>query len=211
MKFEKCLLVKKIWNRFLPNVYKVVLSLKNNFWECFPPNVLGSFHSRSTCTTYVGLILHCNLGKIIIDNIIYYIVYFFLFLLISLQLLFSSPDMKAHLSFSYHVLSGVRLCVNFFSRTTRPLSTKRITKHHWVKDIQVVKYEGPCSLKRGENKKNIWIFLVFFKTLLHKNQLTRKDEICVDISSDSSLLKSWSPRVGLGHNGGRLYTHKYTE
>lgn len=96
------------------------MSLKNIFWECFPPNVLGSLHSPSTCTTYVGLILHCNLGKIIIDNIIYYIVHFFLFLLISLQILFSSPDMKAHLSFSYHALSGVRLCVNFFSRTTRP-------------------------------------------------------------------------------------------
>lgn len=118
-----------------------------------------SFHSRSTCTTYVGLILHCNFGKIIIDNIIYYIVHFFL--LISLQLLFSSPDMKAHLSFSYHVLSGVRLCVNFFSRTTRPLSTKHITKHHWVKEIQVVKYEGPCSLKRGDNKKYLNFFGIF--------------------------------------------------
>lgn len=143
--------------------YKVVLSLKNKFWECFPPNVLGSFHSRSTCTTYVGLILHCNLGKIIIDNIIYYIVHFFLFLLISLQLLFSSPDMKAHLSFSYHVLSGVRLCVNFFSRTTRPLSTNRITKHYWVKEIQVVNYEGPCSLKRGDNKKIFEFFWYFSK------------------------------------------------
>lgn len=143
------------------------MSLKNKFWECFPPNVLGSFHSRSTCTTYVGLILYCNLGKIIIDNIIYYIVHFFLFLLISLQLLFSSPDMKAHLSFSYHVLSGVRLCVNFFSRTTRPLSTKRITKHHWVKDIQVVKYEGPCSLKRGDNKK-IFEFFWYFSKLRFK-------------------------------------------
>jgi hypothetical protein len=52
--------------------------------------------------------------------------------------LFSSPELKAQVSFSDRRLSGVRLSVNFyifdfFSKTTGPILTILGTNHPWVK------------------------------------------------------------------------------
>ena len=58
-------------------------------------------------------------------------------------LVFSSPELKAQVSFSDH-LSSVR-------RTTGPISTKLGIKHPWVKGIQVCSNDGPRPLPRGDN------------------------------------------------------------
>ena len=39
----------------------------------------------------------------------------------------------------------------FFSRTTRPISTKLGTKHHWMKGIQFCSNERPLPFPRGDN------------------------------------------------------------
>jgi hypothetical protein len=49
---------------------------------------------------------------------------------------FSSPDLKAQVSYSDHLLSVVRLSVNFhifnfFSKTTGPILTRLSTNHPW--------------------------------------------------------------------------------
>ena len=75
--------------------------------------------------------------------------------------LFSSPELKAQVSFSDHFLSIVCLPVClltfhifiFFSRTTGPMSTKLGTRHPWVKRIQVCSNEGPHPFPRGDNSK----------------------------------------------------------
>jgi hypothetical protein len=65
---------------------------------------------------------------------------------IRVRYLFSSPELKAQVSFSDCPLSGVSLSVrpsvnfyifDFFSRTTGPISTRRGTNHPWVEGIQV--------------------------------------------------------------------------
>ena len=59
---------------------------------------------------------------------------------------FSSPELKAQVSFSEHlssVCSSVTFHIlNFFSRTAGPISTKLGTKYPWVKGIQVCLNEG---------------------------------------------------------------------
>jgi hypothetical protein len=64
---------------------------------------------------------------------------------------FSSPELKAQVSYSDSLLSvvclSVRLSVHFyifdfFSRTTGPILTRLGTNHPWVKGIQVCSNEG---------------------------------------------------------------------
>jgi hypothetical protein len=79
---------------------------------------------------------------------------------------FSSPELKAQVSFSDCLLSGVRLSVrryvnfyifDFFSRTTGPILTKLITNHPWGKGIQVCSNEGEYPSPRGDNGKRVKI------------------------------------------------------
>lgn len=59
--------------------------------------------------------------------------------------IFGSPEIKALVSFSGYVFSGVFLFVclsvrkpfKFSTFSLEPLGTKRSTKHYWVKEIQV--------------------------------------------------------------------------
>ena len=53
----------------------------------------------------------------------------------------------------------------FFSRTTKPISTKLGTKHSWVKGIQVWSNEGPRPFPRGDNCEIVkihWQYLKIF-------------------------------------------------
>ena len=75
---------------------------------------------------------------------------------------FSSPELKAHLSFFWshvHRLLSVRpTCCLYtflhmlpFSRTTGSISTKLGTKQNWVNGILVCSNKGPRTLSRGDN------------------------------------------------------------
>jgi hypothetical protein len=64
----------------------------------------------------------------------------------SCNVIFSSTELKAQVSFSDRPLSSVRMSVrlsvnfyilDFFSRTTGPIFTRLGTNHPWVKGIQV--------------------------------------------------------------------------
>jgi hypothetical protein len=80
--------------------------------------------------------------------------------------IFSSPELKAQVSYSDRLLSFVRLSVclsvnfyifDFFSRTTGPILTKVGTNHPWGEGIQVCSNEGDCPSSRGDNSKTIKI------------------------------------------------------
>jgi hypothetical protein len=94
-----------------------------------------------------------------------------------LKSVFSSPELKAQVSYSDRRLSvrltvclSVRPSVNFyifdfFSRTTGPILTRLGTDHLWGKGFQVCSNEGDCSSPRGDNSKSIkihWKFLKIF-------------------------------------------------
>ena len=77
---------------------------------------------------------------------------------------FSLPELKPQVSFSDRLVFMVCLSVCppviclktfhifiFFSRITRPISTKLGTKHPWVKGIQVCTNKGPHLFPRGDN------------------------------------------------------------
>jgi hypothetical protein len=98
-----------------------------------------------------------------------------------LLFIFSSPELKAQVSFSDRPLSGVCLSVrlsvcpsvNFyifdlFSRTTGPILIRLGTNHPWVKGIQVCSKEEDSPSPRGDNSETVkihWKFLkIFFGT-----------------------------------------------
>jgi hypothetical protein len=99
---------------------------------------------------------------------------------------FSSPELKAKVSFSDRWLSVIRLSVypsvrlsvypsvNFyifdFSRTTGPILTRLGTNHPWVKGIQVCSKEGDSPSPRGDNSERVKIQRIFLKNLLLQNQ-----------------------------------------
>jgi hypothetical protein len=83
---------------------------------------------------------------------------------------FSSPELKAQVSFSDRLLSVVSLAVypsvypsinfyifDFFSRTTGPILIKLGTNHPWGEGIQVCSNEGDCPSPRGDNSKRVKI------------------------------------------------------
>jgi hypothetical protein len=81
--------------------------------------------------------------------------------------IFSSPELKAQVSFSDRLLSvvllSVRLSVNFyifdfFSRTTGPILTRLGTIHPWGEGILNCSNEGDCPSPRGDNSKRVKIF-----------------------------------------------------
>jgi hypothetical protein len=88
------------------------------------------------------------------------------FVALTTNLVFSSPELKAQVSFSDRPLSGVHLSVcpsvnfyifDFFSRTTGPILTGLGTNHPWVKGIQVCSKEGDSPSPRGDNSKRVKI------------------------------------------------------
>ena len=87
---------------------------------------------------------------------------------------FSSPELKAQVSYSDRPLSVVRLSVclsvclsvrlsvnfyifDFFSRTTGPILTKLGTNHPWGERIINCSNEGDCPSPRGDNHKRVKI------------------------------------------------------
>ena len=87
------------------------------------------------------------------------------------HLVFSSPELKAQVSFSGHLWSVVRLYVKlstffiFFSRTTGPFSNKLGTKHPRVVGLQVSWNEGSRPFPSGDNyeiAKTYWRNLKIF-------------------------------------------------
>ena len=70
---------------------------------------------------------------------------------------FSSPELKAQVNFSDHLLSVVCLSVcilhnlNFFSRTAGPISTKPGTTYPWLVGIQFCSNKGPRPFPRGDD------------------------------------------------------------
>jgi hypothetical protein len=86
-----------------------------------------------------------------------------LYLLHANGTLFSSPELKAQVSFSDRLLSVVCLSVNFyifdfFSRTTGPNLTRLGTNHPWGEGILNCSTEGDCLSPRGDNSKRVKIF-----------------------------------------------------
>jgi hypothetical protein len=76
--------------------------------------------------------------------------------------IFSSPELKAQVSFSDRLLSVVRLSVNFyifdfFSRTTGPILTTLGTNHPWGKGILNCWNEEDCLSPKGDNSKRVKI------------------------------------------------------
>ena len=57
---------------------------------------------------------------------------------------------------------------NFFSRTTRPISTKLGTKHPWMDGIKVCLNEGPRPSPRGDNSKNVKFYWKKLKIFLSR-------------------------------------------
>jgi hypothetical protein len=77
--------------------------------------------------------------------------------------IFSSSELKVHVSFSDHPLSVVCLsfCLldfyifHFFSRTAGPILIKVGTNHPYVKGIQNCTNEGQIHSPRGNNSKRV--------------------------------------------------------
>jgi hypothetical protein len=76
--------------------------------------------------------------------------------------IFSSPELKAQVSFPDHPLFGVCLSVcpsvsfyifGFFSRTTGPILTKLGTNHPWVEGF--VHTKEIAVLQGGDNSKRV--------------------------------------------------------
>lgn len=81
----------------------------------------------------------------------------------------SSPEPEAQLIFFGQNLSVVCQCcfvinfslIIFFSKTTRPFSTRLSTNHPKGKGLQVYSNEGPCLLWGGYNLELLKFFLYF--------------------------------------------------
>jgi hypothetical protein len=123
-----------------------------------------------------------------------------------LMIIFSSPELKAQVSFSDRPLSGIRLSVlpsdcpsvnfyifNFFSRTTEPILTKLGTNHPWRKGIQVCTNERDSPFPRGDNSERVKIHWNFFLNLLLQNQQAKFNQAWYKLSlgeGNSSLFQS---------------------
>jgi hypothetical protein len=94
-----------------------------------------------------------KIGLLVLEKIFFFI------------MVFSSPELKAQVSFSDRPLSGVRLSVRLytftfstsFSRTIGPILTRLGTNHPWVKGIQVSSKEGDSPSPRRDNSKRVKI------------------------------------------------------
>ena len=77
------------------------------------------------------------------------------------RMVFSSPELKAQVSYSDRRLSVVcpsvckLLHFDFFSRTTGPISTRLGTNHPWGEGFQVCSNKGGRPSPRGDNSKRV--------------------------------------------------------
>jgi hypothetical protein len=78
--------------------------------------------------------------------------------------IFSSPELKAQVSFSDRLLSiclSIRLCVNFyifdFFRTNGPILSRLGGNHPWGEGILNCSNEGDCLSSRRDNSKRVKI------------------------------------------------------
>ena len=119
--------------------------------------------------------------------------------------LFSSPELKAQVSFSDHLSSvvcpsvrpsvrpsvclSVCLCVclsvcklftfsSFFSRTTVHILTKLGTEYPRVKEIQVCSKEGPHASQKGDNQEIIEINLQLLKIFFSRTNRPITTKLC---------------------------------
>ena len=110
--------------------------------------------------------------------------------------LFSSPWLKAQVSFSYR-LSSVLLSINFhicifFYRTTWLFSTKLVTEYPWVKGIQVCTNEKPRPFPGEDNYEIAKIHWRNFNIFLLQNPLANFNQTWHKASlgeGNSSLFK----------------------
>ena len=80
----------------------------------------------------------------------------------------------------------------FLSRTTEPFSTKLVTKHPWVKGIQVCSNEWPRPFPRSDNCEKAKIHWQTFKNLLLQNHWANFNQTLHKASldeGDSNLFK----------------------
>ena len=80
----------------------------------------------------------------------------------------------------------------FLSRTTEPFSTKLVTKHSWVKGIQVCSNEWPRPFPRSDNCEKAKIHWQTFKNLLLQNHWANFNQTLHKASldeGDSNLFK----------------------
>ena len=124
-----------------------------NHWHIF----INRIQFNSFQGPHVLLINECKWGIICISkhtlHISYY-VYIFSSLSRRLKWAFlikicrcpSSSLLSSSLSLTFHIFV-------FFTKTTRPISTKLGTKYLWVNGIQLYSNEGPHPFSRGDNYK----------------------------------------------------------
>jgi hypothetical protein len=135
------------------------------------------------CMQYVPLM--CWQFTVGIVNNIFYLVLVWKFV-------FSSPELKAQVSFTDRLLSVWRLSVrHFFFRTAWPISTKVGTNHPYAKRIQNCTNEAHPPSPRGDNSERVKIYWTFFKNLL----LQKKQ---------ASFNKTWY-KSSLGKGNSKLY------
>ena len=116
-----------------------------------------------------------------------------------LESIFSSPELKAQVSYSDHLLSVVCLSVclsvnfyifDFFSRTVGPILTRLGTNHSLGEGIQVCSNEGDCPSPRGDNSKRVKIHRIFLKNLLLQNQRPKFNQTWYE-----SFLGKWNSKL----------------
>lgn len=167
-------------------------------------------------------ISHIIMEKISVNSMSYLCYIRFAFFIVLIQEIFQNNQTgKISLVFTYKLSSGELFWSSFVRRpsvcpsvypSTHILWTffTLVLQHHWVNFNQTWPNEslnkrdsslskiGPSPFSK---RRYFWQFEHFLK-IFSKNHLARKTEYCV-ISLGSvnlSLLKSWSPGVGLGHN-----------
>jgi hypothetical protein len=70
-------------------------------------------------------------------------------IMFTISCIFSSPELKAQVSYSGRPSVCKLLNFNFFSRTTGPILTKLGTNHPWGEGILIVQMKG-IALLQGE-------------------------------------------------------------
>jgi hypothetical protein len=67
---------------------------------------------------------------------------------------------------------------DFFSRTTKPISTRLLTDHPWGKGFQVCSNEGDRPSPRGDNSKRVKMYCKFLKIFFSRT--SRPNSIKLD-------------------------------
>ena len=112
----------------------LILNYRVLTWLCFQATIFLSFN----LTSYIG-----HMSVSLWDNVSHtFMTSVWHWLLASISKLYFHYE-NIHSSWWYLKL--------FFSRTTKPITTKICTKHSWAKGIQVFTNEGPHPFPGGDN------------------------------------------------------------